>query len=267
MRFLILSDTHDSAFPTELPSADVVLHCGDLTTIGGLSNYKAAIKSLAACDAELKLVIPGNHDVSMDPTWWTENLDEEDDDDPEEPVKAHQLFESAAADNTGIRLLEEGIHNLTLKDGRSFSIFASPYTPAFGGYAFACEPNEDHWSCIPENVDIAMTHGPPLAPGPEYRLDLGHKNEHCGCPNLRKHVERTRPRLHCFGHIHEGYGACRVNWKEDGAIDNVGTEAGAVMDCKLEGTDQTLLVNAAIMTHSEEENNRPWLVDLEYRKS
>lgn len=57
-RFLLLSDTHDTAFPEDIPPADVVLHCGDITMIGGLSNYKAAISSLSNCPAELKLVIP-----------------------------------------------------------------------------------------------------------------------------------------------------------------------------------------------------------------
>jgi len=66
--FLILSDTHDDVFPNPASLAglgaskvDVVLHCGDLTMIGGLSNYKRAIANLKAIDAELKLVIAGNH--------------------------------------------------------------------------------------------------------------------------------------------------------------------------------------------------------------
>ena len=59
--FLILSDTHDDAFPdpASIPKVDVVLHCGDLTKIGGLSNYKKAIANLKAIDAELTLVIAG----------------------------------------------------------------------------------------------------------------------------------------------------------------------------------------------------------------
>ena len=59
--FLILSDTHDDAFPdpSSLPKVDVVLHCGDLTMIGGLGNYKKAIANINALDTELKLVIAG----------------------------------------------------------------------------------------------------------------------------------------------------------------------------------------------------------------
>jgi predicted phosphodiesterase len=62
--FLILSDAHDDAFPdlALLPrKVDVVLHCGDLTMIGRLSNYEKAIANTKAIDAELKLVTAGNH--------------------------------------------------------------------------------------------------------------------------------------------------------------------------------------------------------------
>lgn len=54
-----------------------------------------------------------------------------------------------------------------------------------------------------------MTHGPPkdimdnCAPG------------HQGYENLLRAVRRARPRLHCFGHIHEGYGAEVVAWDQD----------------------------------------------------
>jgi len=55
------SDTPDDAFPgpTSLPKVEVVLHCGDFTMIGGLSNYKKAIENIKALNAELKLVIAG----------------------------------------------------------------------------------------------------------------------------------------------------------------------------------------------------------------
>lgn len=187
------------------------------------------------------------------------NLDEEDDD-PNEPEKAHKLFRDAA-ETAGVRLLAEGRHEFTLKDGRSFSLFASPYTPAFGGYAFAYDPEEDYWSRIPNNVDIVMTHGPPRAPQKEFRLDLGHEDEHCGCPNLWKHIQRSKPKLHCFGHIHEGHGACTVRWEEAGAarIENIDTKASSGLKVRAgdSGRNQTLLVNAAIMTHGEEPNNEP----------
>ena len=216
IRLLILSDTHDTAFPdpSELPKTDVVLHCGDLTMIGGLSKYRAAIEKLVKCKAELKLVIPGNHDVSLDPKWWADNLGVEDGDDPEEPQKAFALFDATTARYAGVRLLTEGLHTFTLNDGRSFTIYASPFTPAFGGYAFAYSLEQPKFNehTIPTDVDIVMTHVPPQKPRRgDYRLDLNKEGMNCGCPALWKAIESARPRLHCFGHIHEGYGNQLIN--------------------------------------------------------
>lgn len=269
IRFLILSDTHDSAFPDpgSLPTVDVVIHCGDLTMIGGLSNFRKALDALSKCPAELKLVIPGNHDVSLDQTWWAKNsLDE--DDDPIEPQRAKELF--ASFESKGVKLLEEGTHKVSLQDGRNLTLYASPYTPEFNGYAFAYTEEEDRFNtgahCIPPDAHIVITHGPPLVPVMDYRLDLGKSGEHCGCSKLWKAVKRTRPRIHCFGHIHEGYGAQAVRWGEpDGVtVDDVSVTRGdAAHTCSLppaiEGT--TLLLNAAIMSHGGE-NNKPWVVDM-----
>lgn len=268
IRFLILSDTHDSAFPDpeSLPNVDVVIHCGDLTMIGGLSNFRKALEALSKCPAELKLVIPGNHDVSLDPTWWASNLDE--DDDPIEPEKARELFASFAS--KGVKLLEEGTHNISLHDGRSLTLYASPYTPEFNGYAFAYTEKEDRFNtgahAITPDADIVITHGPPLVPVAGYHLDLGRTGEHCGCSKLWTAIKRTRPRLHCFGHIHEGYGAQVVRLGDpDGLkVDEVSiTNGDAGNTCSvpptIEGT--TLLLNAAIMSHCGE-NNKPWVVDM-----
>lgn len=50
---------------------------------------------------------------------------------------------------------------------------------------------------VPERVDILVTHGPPRA-----HLDL----LKLGCVHLIRDLWRTRPRLHVFGHVHEGAG-------------------------------------------------------------
>lgn len=62
--FMVISDTHnielDNLGPCPLshpmPKVDVLLHCGDLTVVGGLSAYKKALQLLGSFDAELKLV-------------------------------------------------------------------------------------------------------------------------------------------------------------------------------------------------------------------
>jgi hypothetical protein len=204
-------------------------------------------------------------DVSLDPKWWQNNLIE-DEDDPEEPTRALALF--AAEKGNGLHLLEEGTHGFTLTDGRTFTIYASPYTPEFNGYAFAYWSGEDRFGGavaehpIPEGgVDIIMTHGPPLLPSREYLLDVNGEGKHCGCPMLYDAARRSRPKLHCFGHVHEGYGFQQVRWKpqemELGPVSRDSTELRVGED------GRTVLVNAAAMNHGEENNNKPWVVRLE----
>lgn len=109
IRCLIISDTHSNDFSHITTRVDVALHCGDMTMIGGLNHYSRALDQLRALDAELKLVIAGNHDVSLDPKWWAENMDEDEEygEDPEEPAKARRLFD--AAGDRGVHLLDEGV--------------------------------------------------------------------------------------------------------------------------------------------------------------
>ncbi|KAK5008033.1 hypothetical protein LTR16_005640, partial [Cryomyces antarcticus] len=52
------------------PKVDVVLHCGDVTQVGGLSAYKKALRMVSSFDTELKLVNAGNHDLLMDADYW-----------------------------------------------------------------------------------------------------------------------------------------------------------------------------------------------------
>lgn len=80
-RFLIISDTHGHAlldpardgpealkygFRRPLPSADVALHCGDLTTRSTPQELETTLNIMREIDAPLKLVIPGNHDSNLD---------------------------------------------------------------------------------------------------------------------------------------------------------------------------------------------------------
>lgn len=213
-------------------------------------------------------MIPGNHDVSLDPSWWQANLDE--DNDREEPEKARALFDDASS--SGVHLLSEGVTAFSFGEGRSISIYASPYTPEFNGYAFAYGPKEDRFNpgrdaepaaAIPENVDIVMTYGPPGLPDAGYRLDTTATGTHCGCPKLWTAIQRVRPRLHCFGHIHEGYGVQNVRW--NGSDFDLSGQVPRGPDGALvlgRGKRDTVLLNAAIMNHGQDHNNEPWVVDM-----
>jgi hypothetical protein len=46
-------------------------------------------------------------------------------------------------------------------------------------------------------------------------FDKTDEGERAGCPDLFKTVTRVRPALHCFGQIHEAWGAKSVRWKNE----------------------------------------------------
>jgi Icc-related predicted phosphoesterase len=68
------------------------------------------------------------------------------------------------------------------------------------------------WRLIPDGIDVLVTHSPPhgildeVARRLPFLAGVWESDTHVGCEELRTAVERLRPRLHVFGHIHEGYG-------------------------------------------------------------
>ena len=82
-------------------------------------------------------------------------------------------------------------------------IFGSPYSVKYGSGAFQYRKEEDElvWAHLPENIDILITHSPPFG-----ILDATAKGVSAGSKGLLKVVQRIRPKLHIFGHIHEGHG-------------------------------------------------------------
>jgi len=286
-RFLIISDTHDfqfgnaekcgGPFRQPVPKVDVLLHCGDLTQYGGIPAYQGVLRMLGSIDAELKLVIAGNHDMDLD------SPEHDIPEDHEEHAKAVELMTGPLAEKAGVTYLHEGLNTFTLKNGAKFTIYSSPYQPEFCDMAFPYKRTEDRFNPpehvaknvnpiainpIPDfpGVDIMMTHGPPKG-----ILDMVVHGS-VGCEALLRAVSRARPRLYCFGHIHEGHGAEVITWKDDKTI--IG--ADAVENQSLQRNDypepsrypisfgkETLMVNAAIMNVNYRPLNAPWLVDLD----
>ncbi|KAL8707455.1 MAG: hypothetical protein Q9225_007752 [Loekoesia sp. 1 TL-2023] len=288
-RFLLISDTHTAplfpsidtshAYREPLPSADVLLHAGDLTKYGYINEYEATIDMLAAADAELKIVIAGNHDITLDEKyynstgkkWMHRNIGEDLD-----VVK--DMWTGEEAKKARIVYLEEGVRTFTLKNGARFTIYTTPYQPEFCNWAFPYERDEDRFNPpnaknpIPSwpEIDILLTHGPPMG-----ILDETSKDEIVGCEHLLRAVKRCRPRLHCFGHIHEGWGAQRMEWAESEAatipfddqrmLDDrcVHVDVSGSSEKPLKWGEETLMVNASIMNRRYQPVNAPWRVDLE----
>jgi len=283
-RVMIISDTHEHSFDgTTMPQADILIHAGDLSNFGELDAFKDSVNMIGTIEAELKWVTAGNHDISLDKTHRVENMSEE------EYSKYHetalQIMTGPLAKEAGITYLEEGVHTFTLNNGAKFTVYASPYTPGSGGWAFQYGALKDRFNDanhtapnrtsiatnpIPSGTDIVMTHGPPHS-----ILDQV-DNENLGCSNLLHAISRVRPIMHCFGHIHEGHGANIITWKPDGSVKDPAlatpleteqiNEYPYANEWKLEVGKQTLMVNAAIMRNTAKgmrPDNKPFIVVLE----
>ncbi|MCJ1338782.1 hypothetical protein MMC09_004071 [Bachmanniomyces sp. S44760] len=218
-QFFILSDTHGIEFDEEercLHHADVAIHCGDLTEESKLEEFRATIRLLMDIQAPLKLVIAGNHDFTLDSAAFKEKVAQARPQlDPSlvrkfygDDGEARQILEEARS--AGIIFLDEGSHQFTLENGALLTVYASPYTPSLGDWGFQYHPNEGHDFDIPNGIDLVITHGPPRGIM-DYTLE---SKQRAGCPDLFAAVARARPRLHCFGHIHEGWGAKMVTWRD-----------------------------------------------------
>ncbi|KAL9063799.1 MAG: hypothetical protein Q9157_008081 [Trypethelium eluteriae] len=280
--------------------------------VGLLSEFEDVISMLSQIKAELKLVIAGNHDCSLDEEYYRRAgmYQHGPDHHPDVPKRAMDMWKGEMAKQAGITYLEEGNYEFTLKSGARFTIYASPYQPEFCDWAFPYEKDEDRFNPtafsladarniaqnpIEGHPDIVMTHGPAFG-----CLDRQYEGLNVGCPHLTRALMRTRPLLHCCGHIHEAHGARKILWTPDAHDlttkqmvtedfkhtrlvndDNVKVETGFSDDRKarkpifidysssgtpLKRSEETLMINAAIVDLRYRPTHAPYVVDLDLLK-
>jgi predicted phosphodiesterase len=177
-----ISDTHNTQ--TVVPDGDILIHAGDLTQSGSFQELKDALHWLRALPHPIKMVIAGNHELLLDSVW--------DDSSGRAPTERAQL------DWGDITYLENDEVTVSCPNGRQLRVYGSPYSTRHGNWAFQYPRDRDVWAgSVPNGIDVLITHGPPLA-----HLDL----LNFGCPHLLQTLWRVRPRLHVFGHVHEGSG-------------------------------------------------------------
>ena len=184
-RVVCISDTHGQHRRVDVPDGDVLVHAGDLSGRGGEREVRAFAEWFGALPHPHKVVVAGNHDF---------------------------LFEEDA--ERGRELLGPGVvylqHEAAEVAGLTF--FGSPWQPWFHDWAFNLRRGEalaEKWSEVPAGVDVLVTHSPPFGV-----MDVTWRGDRVGCEDLARELERIRPRLHVFGHIHEAYGVV----ERDGTI-------------------------------------------------
>ncbi|KAF9044976.1 Metallo-dependent phosphatase-like protein, partial [Panaeolus papilionaceus] len=209
-RFICTSDTHARTFP--IPPGDVLLHAGDLTNTGSLKDWEKTLEWLCAAECGVKIIIAGNHDVTLDEEWydmnWTrfhKGIGRQD------RTKILSLLTSPRAKAAGLVYLQDESFKFKVRPGgKEWVVYGSPWSPEFCDWAFGYPRDETAVKIarqIPE-CDILLTHSPPFS-----ILDKTHSGEQVGCEALLERIKELRPRLSLFGHIHEGRGGEVWGWR------------------------------------------------------
>jgi Icc-related predicted phosphoesterase len=179
MRIILISDTHGHHDRVTLPEGDLIIHAGDVTRRGQVEELPPFNDFLGLLPHSRKIIIAGNRDSCFE----------------NDPDRCRAILTNA------VYLQDESV------EVGGFHIYGSPWQPPFLDMAFNLprgEPLRRKWALIPGNTDILVTHTPPHGIG-----DRTVRGEPVGDRDLLDAVQRIRPKLHVFGHIHEGYG----RWK------------------------------------------------------
>lgn len=197
-RFVCISDTHSGIF--RLPYGDVLLHAGDLSSYGALSQLTRTVDWLKSLKHPVKIMIAGNHDLCLDQNWARPGYGFQ----PELIQYARTTVRSLAS--AGLYYLEHEPLYFTGPSGKVWKVYGSPAVPVHldGAFQYASSTEAKAiYQRIPEDTEILITHTPP------YRiLDKTRKGQHVGCQVLASRLKKLRHcRLHVFGHIHEDAGA------------------------------------------------------------
>lgn len=180
LRLVVLSDTHGYHLDVTVPKGDVLIHCGDATADIGQADLRRFLIWFEARPAPRKILIAGNHDGAFE-KW---------------PDLAQAMVKELAPSVTYLQ--DSGCEIEGIK------FWGSPVSPRFCDWFFNRDRGpaiKRHWDMIPNDTDVLITHCPPFG-----ILDLTNDGDKAGCRDLYEAINRVKPVLNCFGHIHRSYG-------------------------------------------------------------
>lgn len=172
MDIAVVGDTHGCHRLLDMKPGNMLIHTGDITGHGLEHEVLDFLDWITWQPFEYKIFIGGSHDLYL--------------------KNNKELTRALIPD--GVTYLE---NNSVEIDG--LKIFGTPASLFQRGMAFSYHAGYDIeriWSIIPEDTDILVSHMPPR----------GILDNQAGCPQLLEKVDGIRPKLHLFGHVHEGYG-------------------------------------------------------------
>lgn len=203
IRLMCFSDSHGAHLQipqNSIKPADILLFAGDLSLVGNPANVISFKEWILHLPVQHRVVIAGNLDLTFE----SSRLDHF------ETRIRHYCKTQMPLDS--IKSLFMGPDIIYLEHGSTevcgLKIFGSPYTPEFQdwGFQYRLGEGKNKWCDIPNGTDICMTHGPP-----KDILDQTSSGFHAGCPDLLEAINRVKPALSIFGHIHEAHGQTVCN--------------------------------------------------------
>lgn len=235
MRIVCISDTHSlqDNMLHEIPAGDVLIHAGDISNRGGerdVTNFIHWFQNIKGFD--MKIFISGNHDHCFEQVDKPHHKRDYD-------WLRHLMSPENLSQSDIVYLQDDHVNFISEEFSRPIKFYGTPWQPWFYDWAFNLprmgEELEEKWNMILEDVDVLITHGPPNGVLDKVN-NFRQPNQNVGCELLRFHVERAKPALNVFGHIHEGYGVKRI--------------------------EDTLYVNASICNSGYNPINKPIIIDL-----
>lgn len=190
LKIVALSDTHQLHNKISVPGGDILVHTGDFTNRGKISEFENFINWFADLPHINKILIAGNHELQFE---YGPNRDYK-----LNLIKLHNII-----------YLE---NSFTIIDG--LKIYGSPHVPQFGSWEFM-KPRgkilQAIWSNIPNDTNILLTHGPAYN-----RLDLvqdsDERDQHQGCQDLLARINELKQlKLHVSGHLHYNGGQTMIH--------------------------------------------------------
>eukprot|EP01104_Vermistella_antarctica_P017725 TRINITY_DN633_c0_g5_i1.p1 TRINITY_DN633_c0_g5~~TRINITY_DN633_c0_g5_i1.p1 ORF type:complete len:379 (-),score=125.29 TRINITY_DN633_c0_g5_i1:92-1228(-) len=204
IKVVCISDTHEKHWDikSKVPDGDILIHSGDFgTRLRNDDNFEKAIadfdKFMASFPHTHKFFVGGNHEIAFN------------------DYTAKELQRRMPS----VVYLQDEAHIIKEWD---LHLYGSPWTSSRKmGFSCSSVDLEKRWKKIPKHTDILITHMPP-----HNILDLAHASfkggisqvcdvcgkkhpmkKHWGSTTLRTHVlERVRPLVHCYGHVHDENG-------------------------------------------------------------
>lgn len=208
----IISDLHGAK--PDLEGGDLLILAGDYTSSDTTAQWLAFREWLRDQKYTKKVMIGGNHDMAI--------------------FNGNFYFDDEWLGATWL--------NDSGTEFEGLNIWGTPWTAWFDGINPKCtawtmkkdKELADKWALIPDDTDILITHSPPYGILDEaIHID---NFQSVGSKSLLARVHKIRPQVHCFGHIHEGYG----QYKADGVH----------------------FINASIMDVNYKPSNKPTRIEL-----